>query len=106
MQAPVVVAAALAVQATELVQPDLSLVAVAGSQLQDVQVLRQGMARRQRIPDLEQLQDDFAGGRGIARVSLATGQGLLILAAGRLLPFAQEAPVEAVEVPDAALRPL
>ena len=103
VQAAVVLAAELAVESTELVQPDARLVAVADAELEHVQVFGQRAARGEVVPDVEQLEDQLARGGDVARVALAAGQGLLVLAAGRLLPERQRLPVQAVEVPDQAV---
>src|SRR5262249_23575574 len=65
-------------------------------------VFRQCPARGQVIPDVEELEDELAGGCRVEGVALAARQGLLVLASGRLLPETESIPVEAVEGPDAA----
>ena len=73
----------------ELVEPDAGLVAVADAELQHVQVLRQGAARGEGVPDREQLHDHRARGLVVAGVALAARQGLLVAPAGGLLPGPQ-----------------
>jgi hypothetical protein len=104
VQPPVVVAAVPVVELGELIEPGAGLPAVADAELDDVQLLGQGAPRRQFVPAGEQVEDDLAGGGGVARVGLTAGQRLLVLLAGRLLPGGQCLPVQRVEPPDAAGR--
>ena len=102
VQPPVVVAAVLAVDAEERVEPDAGLAAVADAEFGDVQLFWQRAPCVQRVPHRAAARRSAPRPRRVARVASAAGQRLLVLAAGDLLPARQGLPVQGVEPPEAA----
>src|SRR6266536_5053307 len=105
MESAIVVTAALAVEAGELVEPNTRLIAVSDAELEDVELVGERTPGSQFVPDLEQALDELASAGGVARVALPTGERLLVLMAAGALPETQRTPIERIEAPDHACAP-